>query len=382
MRRALILTLLFHACAFEVNLGSLQPPPVTPSDGGSGGRGGGGGSATCSQPQLFAYEVTLAPTDLPSGCSFDAGAQLPEERFTTIVLVGSQSPFAPFPSLEPPTLALHGLAEQRLGDAPPIKLPRALSGADRVFEVAETITSYESVGGPAQVTNTTARFTFDRLDTPLTAGTLALESAWRCVPGADGGCPPALPFVTTCQLERRFLAERTTIPDAWAPRVPFEIPGTQQLVVSIDVSELLDEGRYCWGSTAPRLVQRHARGLRELERWQYDQPSTTLYVPQRTVAMGDAPAFTFGPVVNLAVSPEVQVVTSNQFPDATERRTTFAAVNATACTLSGGLSWLPQPVLVFQSFYACDGGGCPAVTSTDVGSCNPPAMPFIAVPLN
>lgn len=370
MRRALTAFVLsaLAGCAFEVNLGSKVVVP----DGGFGG--GFVVGPACGQSQLFAYEVTLEATPIPASCWLDAGTpqvQLPEERFTAVFLSGTAG--GAFGTPPPPTMALVGFAEQRLGDTAPVKLGEAFAGLDRTFEWNDLYELRERVGGPMNQQQFIARFDFDRLDTELTAGRLLVHSSWQCVPGEMGACPQPLPFAPGCTVERRFIAQRGGVPSNLASPPQEPIPGATQFLVSIDVGE--EEGTFCWGSPAPRLVQRKARAMRRLERWQRD--AVNFYVPARSWMLGDAPAIAFGPVVPVAA--QEQSAVSMDSPDAREVRTTLVRVNATPCNL-GGQSPLPEATLTLESAWSCEGSGCSFTTSTDHGTCRA-NLALFAVPI-
>lgn len=375
MRRALIFTLLcaLASCAFEVKLGS-SPPPV------GGGGGGGFLGSTCSAPQLFAYEVTLEPTPIPPSCWFDGGTQvtLAEERFTAVFLHAPISTFATGPT-STQTLALVGLGPQLMGNAAPVKLGEAVGGNDTVFDWDDTLIQWQPTGTASNVLNTRAQFVFDRLDTTLTAGTVHLRSQWTCVPDGDGGCPPPLSFVPSCEFDRRFLAQRTDVPAGWVAEPAELIPGAQQVIASLDTGALEETGTFCWGSPGRWLIERHVPAMRRIERWQFEPTTGTLHVPRRTLILGDAPAITYGPTLSLLLNPQARVELTTQ-PDAEEQRVTRLVVNSSDCTFGITSSSFSRPSIGFESQWRCRGSGCTTVAGTDHGWCAG-SFEFFTIPL-
>lgn len=363
------------ACQFDVNVG--------PRDAGPGPDAGPTMlDEFCPEPAKYqAYEVRLDPTpvDTPgcwNGGIVPADHTLPAETFQ--VLIASTNTFlggvgggagggvGTTASLvnQDVTLAINGLGAQKLGDAPLIKVGPATAG----FEWQSTLVSAASTLS-RQERLTTARFAFDRLDLPNTAGQLTLEARWTCVhSGGDCEVPTDSQW---CAVNRTFVAQKlAVVPEGWTVPTTALLEGATPYLVSVDLGALSRPTLAC---PAAGLEQYELTPtLRSLEVWQL--APFQLRVPARTFDFAGAPTVELSSDFGNGTQFErTQLHGEDRALDSTtrERRTSVATLNGRSCgafMVDGGSSVRPAE-LVLESTYECTGDNCGTSTATDRGNC-------------
>lgn len=339
--------LLLVGCAFPVDLGPL--------DNGFSGAGGGlgffdsGVPSGCDPPEkLRPYRVTLAQTDVNNPNCWQSGLvpdnhTLPQESFEALLVIkGAQA-----------TLGVAGLSEQPLGDVAVVSVGEGVAGTRSSFIWTAIANSRGlAVDDPREKHTTEAIFEFDRLDTPLTAGTLTLTSLWECTPGGpprSAPCRPAPRDAAGCSVVRNFVAEPIAIPSRWVTPITPPLEGASAFLVSLDLGAVAGARCGIIGQPAPNSLE--TPRLRSLEVWQ--QTSDVVRMVPRSYQLGDAPLIEvssdFGPA---PADLQSRTVDSTPSPDMKETRTTSARLVVRPCTS------LP-PTLQLESSYRCSGPGCP-----------------------
>lgn len=315
--RAVALTLLcaLTACEIDVDLGNDELVldagiPSTPVP------------VVCPpRVDVAAYRVTVDPTPLTNpSCWADGGlppdAGLPLETFDALIVQGS-------------TLGITGLATQQLGDAPAITVGSAFAGNATRFEWTT------QSGSLREEIRTQAIFSFDRIDTRETAGTIALS--------ASG-------LGRSCAVIRSFRAVAIDASAAWTLATP-ELAGAKPYVAVIDLGSLSRTDATC-GAPLVRTPT-----LRAIEVWQIAWPLAR--IPPRSIALTGAPTVElesdFGPSVQRHVSERDAGVDAKE-TRSTEAQLVLPCMNAT-------------PALELSSRYECTGAGCAALTPDDAGTC-------------
>lgn len=251
------------ACTIPVNLGSGPRPdggetssrwdPCAPAV-----------SAGKFSRELKAYSVTLAETAVTSPACWSDG-QVPmnnimaEQTFSVVVLTVG----ALLLTDDGATLGVDQLPAQRLGDLPPIEISEAMAGVSAVRTPQHRFRATNKTTNLGGVVESSATFAFDRLDTEVTSGHLALSSTvWGRTSGE----------MRRCEVVRPLIARASAIPPRWLQPTTPRLEGASLFLVSLDFRFL--DGH----PPTPR---------RSLEVWQAN--GETVRVPPRAYALKSVP---------------------------------------------------------------------------------------------